>query len=739
MTAYITGYTDKISVKPGDELNFMLSAEGVDSADACLVRLIHGDENPKGPGFIERELPEKMPDAIALRTQQTQAGNHIDVPGFNVFSCGQESLSIHMLVYPTLHNDSRQVLFSQWDSDSEQGLLLEMIDGIVHCRFDQQTVALNERLQCRTWYQLLLTIDSDKRCLRLQAEPLANSTNGLLSAIVVEQRVYEGECAFTDIACATVVPFLFGGVREAGLVKHHFNGKLDRCGVQRGVKTLADIATLHQAGIDAGTVTYWDTSIGLSATGVGDRIVDRGPDSLHAYGFNRPVRGMTGYNWEGQVDCYTQAPHQFGGIHLHQEAIIDCRWDSSLQWTVPVDLASGVYALRLRNGELEDHVVFFVRPKNPTAKVCMLMPTASYLAYANEHFVLHGPSVEAITAHPLILSDADFLLAEHPEWGLSSYDHHADGAGVCYTSYRRPVMGMRPKARMAATGVPWQFAADLSIVYWLESQGIAYDVMTDEDLHYEELAAIAPYDLVINGTHSEYYSRAMMDATEQYLAQGGNVFYTGANGYYWAVAFRDDEPWCMEIRKLDTGTRAWQAEPGEFYMATDGEKGGIWRARGRPPQKMMGVGFTSEGMDECKPYRRMPDSYAPEMAWLFKGVDDEVIGDFGLALDGAAGLELDRYERTLGTPPNAWLLASSEGHSDNYPHVSEEIGFNFPGLGGTQDPQIRADLCFFETASGGSVLATGSIAWGQALPCFNGENNVSAISRNYVDYCVGEK
>jgi N,N-dimethylformamidase len=256
-----------------------------------------------------------------------------------------------------------------------------------------------------------------------------------------------------------------------------------------------------------------------------------------------------------------------------------------------------------------------------------------------------------------VLYDWDYALAAHPEWGRSSYDHHSDGAGVCYTSYLRPVMGLRPRHRMASTNIPWQFPADMSIIYWLEKKGYAYDVITDEDLHREGVACLKPYNVVLNGTHSEYYSEVMMDATEEYLAAGGRVMYLGANGYYWNVAFRDDEPWCMEIRKLDAGSRAWQAAPGEYYMATTGDKGGIWRIRGRAPQKLTGVGFTSEGMDESMPYHKLPDSRDPAVSWVFDGVAGETFGDFGLAGNGAAGIELDRYDLSLGTPPGTWLLA----------------------------------------------------------------------------------
>ena len=72
--------------------------------------------------------------------------------------------------------------------------------------------------------------------------------------------------------------------------------------------------------------------------------------------------------------------------------------------------------------------------------------------------------------------------------------------------------------------LPWQFPADMSIVGFLELQGYDYDILTDEDLHREGVACLKPYNVVLNGTHSEYYSERMVDATEQYLAGGGRVW-----------------------------------------------------------------------------------------------------------------------------------------------------------------------------------------------------------------------
>ena len=54
MMLRITGYTDKCSVRPGDELSFHIHSEYNESYEAQIVRLIHGDTNPDGPGFKEK-------------------------------------------------------------------------------------------------------------------------------------------------------------------------------------------------------------------------------------------------------------------------------------------------------------------------------------------------------------------------------------------------------------------------------------------------------------------------------------------------------------------------------------------------------------------------------------------------------------------------------------------------------------------------------------------------------------
>ncbi len=57
---------------------------------------------------------------------------------------------------------------------------------------------------------------------------------------------------------------------------------------------------------------------------------------------------------------------------------------------------------------------------------------------------------------------------------------------------------------------------------------------------------------------------------------------------------------------------------------------------------------------------------------IFCGIEDEIIGDFGLSGGGAAGFELDRVDCRLGSPANIQIVASSEGHDESFKLVPEE-------------------------------------------------------------------
>lgn len=263
--------------------------------------------------------------------------------------------------------------------------------------------------------------------------------------------------------------------------------------------------------------------------------------------------------------------------------------------------------------------------------------------------------------------------------------------------------------------------------------GHDYDVITDEDLDDEGVELIAPYKAVLTTSHPEYHTAGTLDALAAYTKWGGRLVYLGGNGFYWRVARHRDQPGVLEIRRGEGGIRAWAAEPGEYYNAFDGSYGGLWRRNDRHPQKLCGVGFSAQGLFEGGHCRRRPEADDPRAAWIFEGVDSEILGDFGLSGGGAAGFELDRADRALGTPAHALVVASSEGHGQSFVVVPEELLTHLHTLSGEPGERlIRADMTYFETQNGGAVFSVGSITFCGSLSHNGYQNDISRILDNVV-------
>ncbi|MBW4818695.1 N,N-dimethylformamidase beta subunit domain protein [Rhodococcus qingshengii] len=402
--------------------------------------------------------------------------------------------------------------------------------------------------------------------------------------------------------------------------------------------------------------------------------------------------------------------------------------------TIPEDLPSALYAVRLQAEDDTDYVPFYVRPKKgQEKKILFLAPTASYMAYANDHVALDAPLAQLMVARVPVMQEENITLSYEREFGLSTYDTHSDGSGVAYSSRLRPILNMRPGFRHWLSPSLWQFNADLHLIDWMIELGYEFDVLTDFDLHREGPQALEPYNVVLTGTHPEYYSERMLDGLHEYTENGGRLMYLGANGFYWVINYESDEGEVIEVRK-GHGNNAWKAKPGEYHLSYSGEYGSLWRHRGRAPQRLFGVGFGSEGFDVSEPFYRTPDSHEPCAEWMFEGIGkEEALGDFGLVGDGAAGLELDIYDANLGSPPEALVVATSAGHTEAYAEVTEELFFNVPGTTGTQNSRVRGDIVYFPTTNGGGVWSVSSIAYCGSLSHNNYDNNISQLTKNVLD------
>jgi N,N-dimethylformamidase len=265
----------------------------------------------------------------------------------------------------------------------------------------------------------------------------------------------------------------------------------------------------------------------------------------------------------------------------------------------------------------------------------------------------------------------------------------------------------------------------------LTSLGFDFDIATDHDVHEQGVDLLTRYAVVLTGTHPEYYSEQLIDAWEQYLSRGGRGMYLGGNGMHWVTTCAPNKSFVIEVRRGEQGDQAWRGRPGELHHSTTGEKGGLWRFRGRAPQKVWGTSYTAHTMAVSSHYEFLLDASDPALSWITEEIDrDAPLGDFGAANGGAAGLEVDRYDLALGTPPHTRVLASSVNHDSNSMLVPEELYFGHPAGNGEESPLVRADITYFTTCHGGAMFATSSIAWAAALLHNRGDNPVSRMTAN---------
>lgn len=705
MTAALIGYTDRISVRSGEKISFKVSSAGPAPFHATLVRIVRGDPNPGGPPPKFEDLSDLFDGRFASRVQHAWPGSygmveearHAKLPA---------ALQVEALIWPTLPEDGPQTVISHRDPATGAGFALVLTPDGMALETGTDRIVVGKKLRGRIWYRVWASADPETGMLRVGQQPLARAFG------TDDEGAASGKAAAP--ALETAAPVMIGAEPATDRpARRCFNGKIEAPCIQ---------------GFAA-----WDFTRRMDSM----EIEDTGPHRLHGMLVNLPTRAMKGSAWTGAERDWRRAPHHYAAIHFHDDDLHDCGWLDDFSFTIPKEMKSGVYGMRLTCGTHRDVIPFFVRPQvgKPQAKVCYLASTFTYQVYSNFSRGMYDDAfrrkVADWKAYP---HNPD----EHGDYGLSTYNHHRDGSGVAYSSRLRPLLTWRPNYLSfndpAGSGLR-HLPADTHLTGWLDRMGVAFDVVTDHDLDEKGVELLASYKVVLTGSHPEYHTEGTLDALQAYTESGGRLMYLGGNGFYWRVALSPKVPGAIEVRRTEGGIRTWAAEPGEYYHAFDGAYGGLWRRSDRPPNLLCGIGFSSQGTFVGDSYRQSPAARDNTHAWVFEGVKDEVFGGYGFSGGGAAGFELDRLDHRLGSPLNAVVLASSEGHDRrNFVVVHEErLGFNTTVPGQTLEQLIRADMTYVEKPRGGAVFSVGSITYCGSLPHNTFDNDVSRLTFNVLN------
>jgi N,N-dimethylformamidase len=734
----LVGYTDRLSVRPGDVLRFYVSSD-YPRYDCRLVRLLHGDTNPLGPGFRQELVASDIDGEYSGRVQTLPSGSYADLPLATPTTYAGVGFGIYLQPWDPDRGD--QVIASHGGGDVGWSVGLD-VGGELFLAIGAVSQRIGLRVDRWQWYHLLVSLDIERRAGQVYLRELRRGRG--LGGYQASEIAWKHPYSDPD-------PRLVLAAGLQGKVIQHFDGKLDEPVLYGRSLTPDDVSALASSGPASELADAirgrWDLGVGA----VGDIVVDASGQCPAGRLINAPTRGVTGHNFSGRETSFRLAPDEYGAAHFHRDDVDDAGWEQAFALTVPASLPSGVYAAWLTADGEEEYLPFVVPPPRGTrsAKVAVLFSTMTYLVY--ENFTDLGKAVwanETYAANPAthpyadrdLNRDAYRYIDETALYG--PYDTHLDGSATVFASLLRPIVNMRPKFRYRTLAAPARFAADLYLVDWLDHVGIAADFITDHELHAEGADLLAQYNVVISSTHHEYWTQPMLDGLEEYLFDGGRFMYLGGNGLYGVVSQDPHHPHRVEVRRWGT---SWPFEcaPAERYHITTGEPGGTWRNRGRSPHGLVGIGTAGAGFDRGSPYMRNAEADAPTVRFIFDGLDaDELIGDVAsLQLRwGAAGYEFDRRDVELGSPPRSVLLASSvRFNASHLPMLDDQLWFasgrdgrfpTDPHVAGRPHPFVRSDVTYLEYPNGGAVFAAGAISWDSCLSAHGYQNSVSRVTEN---------
>jgi N,N-dimethylformamidase len=711
----LTGYSDRWSARPGEQIRFMIGSAGDSPYDLRFVRLFCADPNPQGPGYHETLMPTALDGRREGVDQRAFPGSCAVA---SAVLLGDLPIIIAVTVFPTTPGQGEQCIFSLDAAGFHLSLSLSA-SGAAEARCGDARVSTGKPLPVREWCDLLLILAGGN--LRIVQSP--HIGRALAEASV------PCDAVLPDVARAVIA------ARPDAPFTNHFNGKIERPTVWSGITApealLAQREVVPPAATCSGLLACWDFALGIPT----QLAADSGPQAAHAHLRNLPTRAVVGAFWNGAMHDWKQAPHHYAAIHFHNDDLGDLGWAEGFRLEVPADWASGFYAACIRNDAGEDMIPFFVRPAvgAPAAKVALLVPTFTYQVYSC--FVRPGRGAEIRER-----AAAWGALPETPDmnrqFGLSTYNDHADGSGVAITSMFRPQLDTRPRQISLMDPSPGgsgtgRICADSYIIEWLDRLGIDCDIVTDHDLHAEGVAALDSYTTVIAAQHPEYHSWAMIEGLEAYLAGGGRLMYLGGNGFYWRAEPSLDAPHALELRRAEGGIRVWATEPGESYHAWGGGYGGLWRRIGKPAHRLVGNGFSVQGRHLGFPYQFVDGIADPRVAFMREGLDavpGGVLGDSSFMGGGAAGFELDSFDTRYGSPPHGLIVAKGIVIHDDYKPVNEDmLTIRHPR---PQQDWSCADMVFFETPAGGAVFSVGSMTYVGALLGLDGETVLGRLTAN---------
>ncbi len=422
-----------------------------------------------------------------------------------------------------------------------------------------------------------------------------------------------------------------------------------------------------------------------------------------------------GAGWFAGVDAPLHLPGQdWGepGLGLRGERLAP--WPG-YRFTVPVGWTSGVYLAVLSEGDGDGHDADAAEPTSVDARSGTALLVVRGKTPGREAGLLY--KVPLLTYHAYNLGGAD---AFEPTTGLGSWClYNMPRPEDVPADARRGVSVHRPGG--GTGGIPWDLSNydpydetprqtfahwDARFIAWLEREGHVVDYCTDVDVHRDGTQLLSPYRLLVSVGHDEYWSDAMREAVETYVAQGGNVAFFGGNTCWWRVVFDNDVVF---------------------------RRGHEWWKSGRPENTLTGVSFRNGG-ERDRNERPLPVGYRVQYAghWVYEGTGLQDGDEFG-ATEHLVGYEcdgalFDRADLSAGHP----VVPTGE---DGTPQDFVILGIGDCRTSGWGFGNGAATMGLYHR--GGTVFTAATTDWARVLTA-GIEPAVEQITRNVLNRLTGD-
>ncbi len=160
----LVGYCDPWSVAPGETIHFMVSSTAP-TYDAALVRLIHGDPNPAGPGFKEERIASAIDGAYPGVERGYPSGSYVTVPDTPALD-GGTGFTLRTWIWPTTPGSGVQGVLTKWDAARSAGYALVLDETGAPTLWlgdgsgNVARVGTDRPLRANTWYRIEATFHS---------------------------------------------------------------------------------------------------------------------------------------------------------------------------------------------------------------------------------------------------------------------------------------------------------------------------------------------------------------------------------------------------------------------------------------------------------------------------------------------------------------------------------------------------------------------------------------------------